>query len=191
MTSMKSIALVAAIACASIVYPSMADTYVSGFGGLNYDDVNKPLGSDSGYVVGGALGTSIKSVPGLRAEVEASFRQNDVSFYSIKASHETTALMGNLAYDADLGLGRFKPYVLAGIGYAQNKGTIENISLASVEAQGFAWQLGAGVNAEVVDGVKVGIGYRYLQTPDIKILGYQVSDGSNSAVLASLTLSLN
>lgn len=186
--------LLAITAFASIAFGSIANanSYVTAFGGGNWDDVSSPISSDTGYVVGGAVGMNVKSVPGLRAELEVSYRQNDVSVFKfIHASHETTAVMGNLAYDFDAGLGAVKPYVLAGVGYGRNKGVIENVSLLSLESSGFAWQLGAGVNAKVAEGVTLGVGYRYLQTPDISVLGYEVSDGSNNSVLATLTFSLD
>jgi len=73
------IALVSTVALVSTAMAANAGgTYVSGNLGANWDDVASPLESDTGFVVSGALGTSVKSVPGLRAEVEVAFRTNDV-----------------------------------------------------------------------------------------------------------------
>lgn len=181
-----------ALVLASVI-PAQADTYATAFGGANWDDVASPLDSDTGFVVGGALGTSVKAVPGLRAEVEVAFRTNDVDVFKgfIQAEHNTTSVMANAAYDFNAGIGPFRPYVLAGVGYAHTEGVIENLSLATLESSGFAWQLGAGVNTQLADGVKAGVGYRYFQGPDLDILGFEVSDGSNHAVLATVTLDLN
>lgn len=181
-----------ALVLASVI-PAQADTYVTGFGGANWDDVASPLDSDTGFVVGGALGTSVKAVPGLRAELEVAFRTNDVDVFKgfIQAEHNTTSVMGNVAYDFNAGIGPFRPYVLAGVGYAHTEGVIENLSLATLESSGFAWQLGAGVNTQLAEGVKAGVGYRYFQGPELEVLGFEVSDGSNHAVLATVTLDLN
>lgn len=167
-------------------------TYATAFGGANWDDVASPLDSDTGFVVGGALGTSIKAVPGLRAEVEVAFRTNDVSLGKfLNAEHNTTSVMGNVAYDFNAAIGPFRPFVLAGAGFAHTEGVIENLSLATLESSGFAWQLGAGVNTQLAEGVKAGVGYRYFQGPELEVLGFEVSDGSNHAVLATVTLDLN
>lgn len=187
---------IAAFSIAALVSTSLVanagGTYVSGNLGANWDDVASPLESDTGFVVSGALGTSVKSVPGLRAEVEVAFRTNDVDVYSgyIEAEHNTTSVMGNLAYDFN-NVGTFRPYVLAGVGFAHTEGVIENLSIATLESSGFAWQLGAGLNTQVADGVSVGVGYRYFQGPELEVFGSEVSDGSNHSVMATVTLSLD
>jgi len=99
--------------------------------------------------------------------------------------------MGNVAYDFN-NVGTFRPYVLAGVGFAHTEGVIGNLSLATLESSGFAWQLGAGLNTQVADGVTVGVGYRYFQGPELDLLGaFEVSDGSNHSVMATVTLSLD
>lgn len=188
---------IAAFSIAALVSTSMvasaAGTYVSGNLGANWDDVQSSyLESDTGYVVSGALGTSIKSVPGLRAEVEVAFRTNNVDVFGgfIEAEHNTTSVMGNVAYDFN-NVGTFRPYVTAGVGVAHTEGTIGGLSVATLESTGFAWQLGAGLNTQVADGVSVGVGYRYFQGPELEVFGYEVSDGSNHSVMATVTLSLD
>lgn len=171
--------------------PASADSYVSGFGGANWDDTANGIDSDTGYVVGAALGTKVKAVPGLRAEAELAFRQNDVSVYCLEAKHNTTSLMGNLVYDLNAAVGPFRPYVLAGVGYAHTEGVVEGGYLGTIEADGVAWQLGAGLNTQIADGVTAGVGYRYFVGPELEAFGEQLSDGTNHSVLASLTLSLN
>lgn len=184
-----------ATAVASLVIavaPASADTYVTAFGGANWDDVGTGLESDTGYVIGAALGTTVKAFPGLRAELEVSYRDNEVTVFNfIDAEHSTTAIMGNLAYDFDAQIGPFRPYVLAGVGFAHTEGTVESLSLATLESSGLAWQLGAGFNARIAEGVTGTIGYRYFQSPDIDVLGYEVSDGSNHSVMAGISLQLN
>jgi opacity protein-like surface antigen len=188
------IALVSTVALVSTAMVANAGgTYISGNVGANWDDVESTfLESDTGFVVSGALGTSVKAVPGLRAEVEVAFRTNDVDVFGgfIEAEHNTTSVMGNVAYDFN-NVGTFRPYVLAGVGFAHTEGVIENISLATLESSGFAWQLGAGVNTQIAEGVSAGIGYRYFQGPELDVLGFEVSDGSNHSVMATVTLSLD
>ncbi len=171
-----------------------AGFYVGTYGGLAWDDViSHPKVSDhAGYVVGGVVGTRIDAVPGLRIEADVSFRQNDVDVgpfgccFKIVASHETFALLGNAVYDIPVKMGPVTPYVLAGMGYANTSATFENLSIAQLEASGFAWQLGAGLNTRLAETVVLGVGYRYLQAPDIEVFGTQLSDGSNHAVVAEL-----
>lgn len=182
----------AAIAAVSMTAASNADSYVTTFGGANWDDVGAGLDSDTGYVIGAALGTTVKAVPGLRTELEVSYRDNKVSVFKfIEAEHSTTAIMGNVIYDFDAQLGPFRPYVLAGAGFAHTEGTIESLSLATLESSGFAWQLGGGLNARVSDGVIAHVGYRYFNAPEIEVLNYQASDGSNSSIVAGISLQLN
>ena len=38
----------------------------------------------------------------------------------------------------------------------------------NVRESGFAWQLGAGLNYEVQDGVHLGLGYRYFRGPNVR-----------------------
>jgi len=171
-----------------------ADSYVTAFGGANWDNVINANGVDdsAGYVVGGAVGTHVKSVPGLRLEGELAFRQNTVKVFKlIDADHDTYTLMANAVYDLPLEVATMRPYVLAGVGYGKSEATFTDIALARLEASGVAWQVGAGVNIAITDGVKAGIGYRYVQAPEINVLGYNLSDGTNSSVQASLTFDLN
>lgn len=173
---------------------AQADTYVTAFGGANWDNVINTNGvyDNTGYVVGGAVGTHVKSIPGLRLEGELAFRQNAVKVFKfVQADHDTYTLMANAVYDLPLQVGPVTPYVLAGVGYGNTQATFTDIALARLEASGVAWQVGVGANIEVADGVKAGIGYRYLQAPEINVLGTQLSDGTNSSVVAGLTFDLN
>ena len=180
-----------------LVGPSNAEGfYVGTYGGANWDDViNTPGVSDNtGYVVGGVVGTNIKSVPGLRVEADLSFRQNDVDidwYVPLKASHETFAVMANAVYELPFSVNVIKPYVMAGIGYGHSEAILEDISLVKVESSGVAYQLGAGITAPLTDDITFGLGYRYLKTEPLEVFGQELSDGSNHSVVASLNFSLN
>lgn len=183
--------------CLIAVSTASAAPYIGVYGGWNKDDVIVLpfVVAQDGHVVGGVLGTNVASVPGLRFEADVSFRQNEVEIFGglINADHDTTALMGNVAYDIAAGL-PVTPYVLAGIGWAQTRATFEDVALLRLEASGLAWQVGGGISVEVATGVHAGIGYRYFQGPEINPLAGlglpELSDGSNQSVVAEMRFAL-
>lgn len=185
-------ALLTVLALASAAPAGATGFYVQGYGGANWDDViNTPVVKETtGAVIGGAVGTSINAVPGLRVEADVSFRTNEVDVGPLVIDHNTTAIMGNLVYDLPLDI-RVVPYVLAGVGYAHTEGTLENISLITVESSGVAFQLGGGFNYAVGDGVSVGVGYRYFKAPDIDVFGTNLSSGDNHSFVATVTFDFN
>jgi OOP family OmpA-OmpF porin len=93
----------------------------------------------------------------------------------------TFALMTNAWYEFEIG-SRFKPYFGAGVGWARSQldGAFESNGLPSalafnpftgfsVQNSGFAYQLGAGINSQIMPGVSLGIGYRYFNAPDTEV----------------------
>lgn len=166
------------------------DTYFGVYGGANWNDVvDSPLVDDnSGTVLGAVAGFKVNQVPGLRLELDASYRTNEVDILGglITADHDTTALLGNVVYDLPAVVAGGRPYVLAGVGVASTEATFENVSLLKLEASGVAWQLGTGMNWDVADGITAGVGYRYFQGPELDVLGTELSDGSNHSVVASV-----
>lgn len=186
----------AAVAALLLVTTASAEgSYVSVYGGANWDDViNAPGVSDNaGYVVGGTVGTSVKSVPGLRIEADLSFRRNDIDLdvcVPLKVAHETTAVLVNAVYELPLKVGPVQPVALVGIGLGHSEATLESISLARVENTGFAFQLGAGLETSLTDDIKLGVGYRFLKTEPLEVFGQELSDGSNHSVVASLRFAL-
>jgi opacity protein-like surface antigen len=185
-----------------------SDMYVSVFGGANFlaDDsqvLDFPGGDteafssdpDTGFVLGGAIGTTLdKWVTGLKVELEASYRRNDIGGTwttdgpgsggeagFIDGNASTFAIMANAAYEVDIG-SKVRPYVTAGAGWARvhyEAAFIETVlngaptpanydNSTTAENSGFAWQLGLGINYEVAPDVDVGIGYRYFVGPRIE-----------------------
>ncbi|MCE9521357.1 MAG: outer membrane beta-barrel protein [Alphaproteobacteria bacterium] len=180
------------------------DLYISVFGGANFlaDDSGVfssgtaaiSFDNDTGFVLGGAVGTSLdKWAKGLRVELEASYRRNDLggSWFTdadsppvtdtsggpIDGNMSTFAIMTNVWYDIDIN-SKIKPYVGGGVGWARvnadtaliytfcNGGTCTGTNTnTNVENSGFAWQLGVGFNYEVAPDVDVGLGYRYFRGP--------------------------
>ncbi len=205
--------LLATTALALIASPSSAQAdglYISIFGGLNFqsDSSGSQTSSgtpstftafsedaDTGFVLGGTVGASLdKWLHGLRAEVEASYRRNDIQGawinvidFSASSSSEAGpltanvsnfALLANVWYDVEMGW-KVKPYLGGGVGWARAKldgaaavttstgcCALDGAQTFSRENSGFAWQLGAGFNYEASPGVNVGLGYRYFRGPD-------------------------
>lgn len=147
--------------------------------------------ADTGFVIGGAVGTHLdKWAKGLKVELEASYRRNDVggvwvvsdfdtgvfdftSNGTIAANLSTFAVMANVWYEHDMGW-KVRPYIGGGVGWARTK--TDGVLLTSTgsiedtwnrENDGFAWQLGIGFNYQAAQGVDVGLGYRYFSGPDI------------------------
>lgn len=171
--------------------------YVSTSFGPNWDeDSSLPFVSeDTGLVGTVALGTYVKGVNGLRFEIEAGYRTHDSTFnppgpLAITLEHDTTTVMANAVYDFS-GMDRVVPYVLLGAGVAHTELTAGGLSLLTVENDGFAWQAGVGVNYRLTDSVEVGLGYRYLEAPQLELFGFELDGGGNHAVLATATIALN
>lgn len=175
--------------------PVHAKTYTTLYGGLNWDDVvSSPfVDEENGSVVGAAFGKTVDAVPGLRVELDASYRTNDVNLAGgfITANHDTTAIMANAVYDFPVAVLNGNPYALVGIGMAHTEATFENVSLLKLENTDVAWQLGAGMNWTIAEGVKGGLGYRYMAGPELEVLGFELSDGTNHSAVATLTFDLN
>src|SRR5689334_13574900 len=151
------------------------------------------LDSDVGFAIGGAAGIHLDQfISGLRAEVEASYRRNSLNgnwfvttFFTtqggaVHAHDSQFALMANVWYDINVGR-KWRPYIGGGAGWSRRTVSgafattyTSNLTPASyghgfdVHESGFAWQVGAGVNYDVQDGVRLGLGYRYFRGPDIK-----------------------
>jgi OOP family OmpA-OmpF porin len=192
------------------------ELYISVFGGANFlvnssgpTDDESGVGAwstdaDTGFLVGAAVGTHLdKWVKGLRVELEASYRRNDVrgdwkevseggdsSGGSIDGNMSTFAIMANAWYDIDIG-NKVRPYVGGGVGWARVHGDIRFTQLTSSghpttptshtsilrDHDGFAWQLGAGFHYEVAPNVDVGVGYRYFNGPNINGVFENESNG--------------
>jgi opacity protein-like surface antigen len=177
----------------------------------NADTLTWSADGDTGFVVGGAIGLNLNQVtPGLRAEVEVGYRQSNVdglwstftfplgtSSGTIDYDFSTFSVLANVWYDFDLG--GVKPYVGGGIGWANAKadGSIAGgTTLAfDFEDDGFAWQLGAGINFDISPNMKLGVGYRYFEGPDVGVsLSSSTAtgdlDNQNHAAIVNLTIGM-
>lgn len=207
------------LAASALTAPAYAgEFYFSTFGGANWKTDYASTGGDSslvitpevGYVVGGALGGQVDPVPGLRAELELSYRSNSLdglwdgcSDFPVNGHDSTFAAMGNLVYDLP-GVWGIKPYALAGVGYAARRISFSPTPDSwgtdgfGTERQGFAWQVGGGLDYEVSPGIVAGLGYRFFQGVAInREVGYGKNEtfleanGDNHSVLATIRFALN
>jgi len=182
-----------------------------------FDEASAHIDPDTGFVISGAFGVHLQRwLAGLRAEIEASFRRNELgglwttetSFIfsdsgPIDGHLSTFAMLANVWYDIDIGL-KAVPYVGGGVGWGRSK--FEGAFLGagpsatfSIENSGFVYQLGGGLNYEVQDGVHLGMGYRYFRGPTVRgnvFLGKAGSlpiqgENDNHSVLISLTIDTN
>lgn len=148
--------------------------------------------SDTGFVVGGAIGTDLW-LKGLRGEIEVSYRRNDVggnwvqrsfttpttptSTYggAVDGNSSTFAVLANVWYDLPLGW-KIRPYIGGGVGWGRSQFEAAFQSTSGYDAwtqvdadhSGFTYQLGAGFNYEVAPGVDLGLGYRYFNAPNVR-----------------------
>jgi opacity protein-like surface antigen len=213
----------------SIGHAQAGDFYASVLGGANLMEGHSGFQDkgatstfykfepDTGFYVGGAVGLHLDHwVTGLRPELEVSFRRNDVGGSwgatspgphqggMVNAHMSNFSVLANVWYDIDLG-SKLVPYFGGGVGWdcADFEGRFESGRTHShfedVES-GFAWQAGAGVNYQIQEGIKIGVGYRYFQGPDIRhdvFVGKNPNplaarlDNQNQTVMVNLTFDTN
>jgi OmpA-OmpF porin, OOP family len=187
--------------------------------------------ADTGFIVGGAVGMSLNQfMQGLRVEAEVGYRQQNVNgvfssaiittvggpttpstsaYGLLDYDHSTLSVMANVWYDFNVG--GVTPYIGGGIGWAQTE--VEGNYLVtgpgapgavpfSFDDNGFAWQVGAGVNFDIAPNMKLGVGYRYFEGPEVTILAPGATtpapanlltgevDDQNHSVLVNLTIGL-
>lgn len=161
---------------------------ISGAQGTTTTFTNYFGDDQGGFVIGGTVGMPLDFAKGFRLEGEFSWRDNDAngrfaaassligtSSGILETSVSTFSLLANLWYDIDFG-GKLVPYVGGGVGWGWSKaeGTFYRTTPATgtpyaydVDDSGFVWQLGAGLQYPIQDGMKLGLGYRYFRGPEI------------------------
>lgn len=139
-------------------------------------------------VIGAGLGWQV--TPYLRTDLTLSYRfsQNwdgTDSVQRLSYSGDVSSLRGfaNLYLDiAGLmdGLGVFKPYVGAGVGFARNKlddvsvtdntapAAFGRFTLDGARKSSVAWQVMAGTGIAVTEALTVDVGYRYVDAGEVK-----------------------
>jgi opacity protein-like surface antigen len=138
------------------------------------------LGLDTGWLVGGAVGGYL--LPDVRLEGELVWRRNGVSSTSLAGfdprpgdgDYASLILMANVYKDFDAGMlggGRLKPYLGAGLGYAQEV-DIDLLSGGSereFSGSRFAYQLLGGVNWHFGGGWFAGAGLRWVDAGTVTL----------------------
>jgi len=145
--------------------------YAGAFGGANWLDISSHVEMKTGFLVGGSIGC--KWCNGLRVEGELGYRRNKLNHF--KVDHEKLALSGhvrtwsymaNAFYELPIDF-CLKPYVGAGVGYANQRANMNRINEDRVHAKnnknGFAYQLIAGVAYPICDTIDLDLEYRYFR----------------------------
>lgn len=150
--------------------------------------------ADTGFVVGAAVGRDLCCwVPGLRGEVELTYRRNKITGFHedgtdnlastaqvpdvtgpLDGTISSFAIMANVWYDIDLG--GFNPYFGGGIGWGRSQFKVNYFDTTfsdqhgSVDEKdsGFAYQLGAGFNIPIGQGTRLGVGYRFVDLGEME-----------------------
>ncbi len=146
---------------------------------------------DSGSGFGVTLGRDFGQV---RGELEYTMRSNDIESHSLNGSPtlpgskgevQTDALMINAYYDFPAS-GTISPYIGAGIGMAsvdvENFGVTPIPNVLNDSDDQLAYQLMAGVSANVSDGWQLFAEYRYFATDDIDVTTSAVTGGVDNSI---------
>ena len=146
---------------------------------------------------------------GLRAEIEGSYRQNEVSDISIpgltgfteKGTARSWGAMANVLYDIDLGnsLWGVTPYLGAGLGYIWHEYDKIGVRVGgnTVDFNGdggaFAYQaiLGAAYPIRQVPGLSVSAEYRFLGAVDQSVTGTGRATAAGQSDAANLKLDVD
>jgi len=133
------------------------------------------LGTKTGYGLGGAVGYAFGN--GVRLEAEVPYRSNGAGALvagstsePISGSVSSVALMFNALYDiAAVRVGRFTPYVGAGVGVARVSADdlgAQGVTLVRSGSNRFAYQAIVGVSGALTRAWSIHIDYRYFATDD-------------------------
>ena len=169
--------------------------YVSLFGGgvhtrtiWNYSDYAYSVEHDTGFTIGGAIGTHL--APGLRTELEISYLRSALDSYSTADGDDDPAsghleqgfLLGNIWKDFQVG--GLTPYIGGGLGFGLlhlENGDFDGDTQTNDTGYGLAGQFGFGARMAVSDNLSVDLGYRFKSLLDVSLIGGG-SDTDNSDV---------
>lgn len=130
----------------------------------------------AGYIVGGALGTTV--LDNLRGEVEFSVINSNIDeILGIDITDGVGSmsynLLANLWYDVDTG-SALTPYLGGGAGFGWDVITVDGYD-GEINSSGFLYQLGAGVRFAATDNITLDLGYRYRVQPDAEVTSDDIS----------------
>lgn len=165
--------------------------YIGGFGGANFISTSRDCGQnrrhfDTGYVFSASLG--YRWCHNVRFEFEYAYRNNkgrhsDSAVSGSTRKHFTqNAYMFNGFYDiAMCNDWCLKPFVGAGIGYAQSRNGNHNfdsaVSYNRNKRNGFAWQIIAGLAYPICDEVDLSLEYRFFKSRERRLYNNDVGVG--------------
>ncbi|AIF80900.1 hypothetical protein I862_01685 [endosymbiont of Acanthamoeba sp. UWC8] len=131
---------------------------------------------------GAEIGLGTYLTPDMRGELSLNYFVGKKGYFlksqeatgHIKLKHESYSLLFNSYYDFNNHT-MAVPYVMAGLGYANNKINIKYSEYEMSKTQtdqgklfgskkGLTWQLGAGIDMKAAEDLKIGIGYRFRDT---------------------------
>lgn len=160
---------IAAATLAALLF-APASAYADGLygkaeGGVGFsgtlDDSGLSADLETGYQLGGAIGYAYPS--GLRLEGELAYTKNDIDTQGLGVDADVSAVAGFANVYYDFGKGKVRPFVGAGIGYAQGEASASAGGFTlSTDGSGVAYQLRAGVSFATSENVAWDIGYRYI-----------------------------
>jgi OOP family OmpA-OmpF porin len=154
--------------------------YIGAAGGLNIvrdsdvsgTGIDTDVEFDNGWAALGTVGYGFGN--GLRLELEAGYRDNDVDGISgqtgVSGDVNVWSGMLNLLYDVPTGTS-FTPYIGAGLGYARVKvdgaGPVNGAAASVDDSDGvFAYQGILGMAYGLTPNLKIALDYRYFATQD-------------------------
>lgn len=126
------------------------------------------LETDGGYGFGAVVG--YKWWVGLRAELEISYRENDLdnaSGFILNGDISALTVMGNVWYDFQTGT-PWIPYVGGGLGVARIDMDSSAFPIDDSDVV-LAGQIGGGIGFELSPGIVVSADYRFLATSDAEL----------------------
>ena len=167
-----------ALAC-SPLSANAAKPYVSGSIGLaSRGDSELTVRSyDAGYDLVGAIG-----LDGGRYRLEAELGHQKNGVNNTDASESMTTFMGNGYIDLELPFSPLKPFVIAGVGFANVDE--DNGAGSTVGDTVFAWQFGGGAGFRVAPFATLDAQYRYFGTSSAELTGnHKYSIGTHNVML--------
>jgi OOP family OmpA-OmpF porin len=138
---------------------------------LDFGETTEPVDFESAGV--GMLSLGYATMLGWRPEVEIAFRRNEAE--DIGGTEEARTGMANLWYDfrAPAFAPRLRPYLGAGVGSAEIDVDLRDPGGAqrSLDDTAAAYQAGAGLSYDATRNLVLSLGYRYLETDEIRFAG--------------------
>ncbi len=179
------IGLVVSTACAEMYYSGNMGIVSAADSDISDGSDSGELSFDDGFAITGAVGYTLGYAA--RVELEMGYRANDVDKItldgygsgSIDGDMTTISLMGNAYYDF-ASVGRFTPFIGAGIGLANIEAEFD---LAGNEDDTvFAYQLAAGGSFAVSENLNIDLQYRYFGTENPDFDGLEAEYNTHNLI---------